>query len=241
MVCETGAYGAVKDACGTAVHGSHMSVGGRIRVGGRKGLQALDSTPPPPPPTHMKLRLDVGFEHEKKKKHNTANNTSNPTQVLLAFAGIVSVQKRQRLRVPKAKETLHSLSGMDVPAYGRSPPREEAVSFAEEIPFLVARHDRTHWIEDSNSGRGPNNVVAAVEDITPRKGTTTTTLPGEEEDDSLAVVFSSDTGAGRAHTPQRLNRTHTPQRYDSVFILTPNFKIKRSGYSSTVPTSNCIL
>ncbi|CAM9394754.1 unnamed protein product [Pylaiella littoralis] len=108
---------------------------------------------------------------------------------------------------------------MDVPAYGRSPPQEEAVSFAEDVPFLVARHDRTHWIEDSNSGRGPNNVVAAVEDITPRKGTTTTTLPGEEEDDSLAVVFSSDTGAGRAHTPQRLNRTHTPQRLRSSSFL----------------------
>lgn len=35
----------------------------------------------------------------------------------------------------------------------------------------------------------------------------------EDEDDSLAVVFSADTGAGRAHTPQRLNRTHTPQRW----------------------------
>ena len=37
-----------------------------------------------------------------------------------------------------------------------------------------------------------------------------------DEDDSLSVVFSADTGAGRAHTPQRLNRTHTPQRWDSA-------------------------
>jgi len=35
----------------------------------------------------------------------------------------------------------------------------------------------------------------------------------EDEDDSLGVVFSANTGAGRAHTPQRLNRTHTPQRW----------------------------
>lgn len=34
----------------------------------------------------------------------------------------------------------------------------------------------------------------------------------ELEDDSLDVVFSADTGAGRAHTPQRLNRSNTPQR-----------------------------
>lgn len=33
-----------------------------------------------------------------------------------------------------------------------------------------------------------------------------------DEDDSLEVVPSSDTGDGRAHTPQRLNRTNTPQR-----------------------------
>lgn len=31
-------------------------------------------------------------------------------------------------------------------------------------------------------------------------------------DDSLDVVFSADTGAGRAHTPQRANRSNTPQR-----------------------------
>lgn len=33
-----------------------------------------------------------------------------------------------------------------------------------------------------------------------------------DEDDSLEVVPSSDTGDGRAQTPQRLNRTNTPQR-----------------------------
>lgn len=105
---------------------------------------------------------------------------------------------------------------MDAPAYGRSPPRQEAVSFAEEGPTLVARHYYDYY-GDGASGRTPsNNDVGDVEEdsTTPKQGTTTT-LPGEEEDDSLAVVFSSDTGAGRAHTPQRLNRTHTPQRYDN--------------------------
>lgn len=41
----------------------------------------------------------------------------------------------------------------------------------------------------------------------------------ELEDDSLDVVFSADTGAGRAHTPQRLNRSNTPQRPRSSSLL----------------------
>lgn len=60
----------------------------------------------------------------------------------------------------------------------------------EDGPFLVARHYGTEGVSD-----GDNRHT------------------GEDEDDSLAVVFSADTGAGRAHTPQRMNRTHTPQRW----------------------------
>lgn len=111
---------------------------------------------------------------------------------------------------------------MDAPAYGRSPrPREEAVSFAEEGPFLVARHyydyQAAHRAEHEDSVRAAASACSSIEgDKIPIQGSPppppTATLPGEEEDDSLAVVFSSDTGAGRAHTPQRLNRTHTPQR-----------------------------
>lgn len=76
---------------------------------------------------------------------------------------------------------------MYAPAFGRSP--------AQDGPLLVARHYGTDAVSD-----GDNSRRADVH-------------TGEDEDDSLAVVFSADTGAGRAHTPQRMNRTHTPQRW----------------------------
>ena len=75
---------------------------------------------------------------------------------------------------------------MYAPAFGRSPPSDG--------PFLVARHHGTQGVSDGDAMRSPDGHMR------------------EDEDDSLAVVFSADTGAGRAHTPQRMNRTHTPQR-----------------------------
>lgn len=84
---------------------------------------------------------------------------------------------------------------MYAPAFGRSPPQDGG-------PLLVARRYGTPEAEpgdgdlpEENNGRGGRRHT------------------GEDEDDSLAVVFSADTGAGRAHTPQRMNRTHTPQRW----------------------------
>lgn len=82
---------------------------------------------------------------------------------------------------------------MYAPAIARSPARD-GVAF-DEGPYLIKRH-----------GDGDDNSGAVVEEVVARAG------EEEEEDDSVAMVFSADTGAGRAHTPQRLNRTNTPQR-----------------------------
>lgn len=86
---------------------------------------------------------------------------------------------------------------MYAPAFDRSLPRD-GVAF-DEGPHLIARHDDA----DNNGGRGD----AVVEEVMAHAG------EDEDADDSVAMVFSADTGAGRAHTPQRLNRTNTPQRY----------------------------
>lgn len=85
---------------------------------------------------------------------------------------------------------------MYAPAFGPSSPRER------EPPVLIARHYETR----DDRQRSPSNG-RAVESVRHDDRT-----GHDDEDDSLAVVFSADTGAGRAHTPQRLNRTHTPQR-----------------------------
>lgn len=82
---------------------------------------------------------------------------------------------------------------MYAPAFARSSPYDDGA-------VLVARHYGT---PEAVSDCG--DVVAANIDRGVHNG--------EDEDDSLAVVFSADTGAGRAHTPQRMNRTHTPQRW----------------------------
>ncbi|CAB1119158.1 unnamed protein product [Ectocarpus sp. CCAP 1310/34] len=92
---------------------------------------------------------------------------------------------------------------MYAPAFGPSPPRER------EAPVLIARHYDTR----DDRQRSPSHG-GAVESVH-RDGRT----GHDDEDDSLAVVFSADTGAGRAHTPQRLNRTHTPQRLRPSSIL----------------------
>lgn len=84
---------------------------------------------------------------------------------------------------------------MYAPAFGRSPPQHG--------PFLVARHYGTGSPAESDG-----DIISAASAAAAVGGVHT----GEDEDDSLAVVFSADTGAGRAHTPQRMNRTHTPQR-----------------------------
>lgn len=86
---------------------------------------------------------------------------------------------------------------MYAPAFDRSRARD-GVAF-DEGPYLIARPDDA----DNSSGRGD----AVVEDFVAH------TREDEDADDSVAMVFSADTGAGRAHTPQRLNRTNTPQRY----------------------------
>lgn len=101
---------------------------------------------------------------------------------------------------------------MYAPAFGRSPP--------EEGPFLVARHYGTPDEQAESHGDTNTSGVRGVH-------------TGEDEDDSLAVVFSADTGAGRAHTPQRMNRTHTPQRWANknsslVRLLTLEFKCHRT-------------
>lgn len=90
---------------------------------------------------------------------------------------------------------------MYAPAFGRSPARD-GVAFDEEGPHLIVRHDDD---DDDNSGRAD----AVVEEVVVHAG-----KEEEDADDSVAMVFSADTGAGRAHTPQRLNRTNTPQRYE---------------------------
>ncbi|CBJ30357.1 expressed unknown protein [Ectocarpus siliculosus] len=95
-------------------------------------------------------------------------------------------------------------SAMYAPAFGTSPPREEA-------PVLIARHYETR----DDRQRSPSHG-GAVESVHHHPDGRT---GHDDEDDSLAVVFSADTGAGRAHTPQRLNRTHTPQRLRPSSIL----------------------
>eukprot|EP00904_Undaria_pinnatifida_P012368 jgi/Undpi1/8261/HiC_scaffold_25.g10731.m1 len=89
---------------------------------------------------------------------------------------------------------------MYAPAIARSPARD-GVAF-DEGPYLIKRH-----------GDGDDNSGAVVEEVVARAG------EEEEEDDSVAMVFSADTGAGRAHTPQRLNRTNTPQRRRSSGLI----------------------
>ncbi|CAN0232546.1 unnamed protein product [Ectocarpus sp. 12 AP-2014] len=91
---------------------------------------------------------------------------------------------------------------MYAPTFGPSPPRER------EAPVLIARHYETRDLQRSPFHGGANESVH-------HDGRTR----HDDEDDSLAVVFSADTGAGRAHTPQRLNRTHTPQRLRPSSIL----------------------
>lgn len=97
---------------------------------------------------------------------------------------------------------------MYAPAFERSPAKD-GVAF-DEGPHLIERHGHD---DDNSSG-------AVVEEVVARAG------GQEEEDDSVAMVFSADTGAGRAHTPQRLNRTNTPQRYvrDGIISSCPNSK-----------------
>ncbi|CAM9850205.1 unnamed protein product, partial [Ectocarpus sp. 13 AM-2016] len=93
-------------------------------------------------------------------------------------------------------------STMNAPTFGPSPPRER------EAPVLITRHYETGDVQSS-----PFHGEA-IESVHPDGRT-----GHDDEDDSLAVVFSADTGAGRAHTPQRLNRTHTPQRLRPSSIL----------------------
>ncbi|CAM9250005.1 unnamed protein product, partial [Laminaria digitata] len=95
---------------------------------------------------------------------------------------------------------------MYAPALGRSPARD-GVAFDEEGPHLIVRHDDD---DDDNSGRAD----AVVEEVVVHAG-----KEEEDADDSVAMVFSADTGAGRAHTPQRLNRTNTPQRRRSSGLI----------------------
>ena len=80
--------------------------------------------------------------------------------------------------------------------FDRSTARD-GVAF-DEGPHLIARHADAY----NSNGKGD----AAVEVLTHAR-------EDDDVDDSVAMVFSADTGAGRAHTPQRLNRTNTPQRY----------------------------
>lgn len=117
----------------------------------------------------------------------------------------VPIGQQQKAPVEKMSEGV----AMYAPAFESSPLRE-GVSF-DEGPLLVARHGI-----NNNTGDG----VAAVGD-----------RRGEDEDDSVALVFSADTGAGRAHTPQRLNRTGTPQRW-----VVPSSTWRKDGIvsSSTV-------
>lgn len=85
--------------------------------------------------------------------------------------------------------------------FENSPARDNngsGVGFVDEGPVLVARR----LPNDGTSGTITNN----------NRNAAATRMRGEEEDDSVGIVFSADTGAGRAHTPQRLNRTNTPQR-----------------------------
>lgn len=85
---------------------------------------------------------------------------------------------------------------MYAPASEPSPPRDET-PFAEG-PFLVGRHYSSSITAQLDQDLGSSSVVGVQ--------------GREDEDDSVAMVFSADTGAGRAHTPQRMNRTNTPQR-----------------------------
>ena len=105
---------------------------------------------------------------------------------------------------------------MYAPAFDRSRPRD-GVAF-DEGPYLIARHDDA----DNSSGRGD----AVFEEVVAHAG------EDEDADDSVAMVFSADTGAGRAHTPQRLNRTNTPQRYALLLLL---YHIILTGVPYQVP------
>lgn len=85
--------------------------------------------------------------------------------------------------------------------FANSPSRDNSgsgVGFVDEGPLLVARR-----FSNGTSGTITNNSSRSAP---------ATLMRGEEEDDSVGIVFSANTGAGRAHTPQRLNRTNTPQR-----------------------------
>ncbi|CAM9604536.1 unnamed protein product [Ectocarpus sp. 4 AP-2014] len=113
---------------------------------------------------------------------------------------------------------------MYAPAFGPSPPRER------EAPVLIARHYEAR--DDRQRSHG-----GAVESVR-HDGRT----GHDDEDDSLAVVFSAETGAGRAHTPQRLNRTHTPQRlrpssilHTAVAPVQQSSAIRRDGESRRQP------
>lgn len=86
-----------------------------------------------------------------------------------------------------------------------SPERDNGgngVGFVDEGPRLVARH----------FSNGTSDGTIITENNSSSNGAAAAAMHGEEEDDSVGLVFSADTGAGRAHTPQRLNRTNTPQR-----------------------------
>ncbi|CAM9738051.1 unnamed protein product [Scytosiphon promiscuus] len=115
---------------------------------------------------------------------------------------------------------------MYAPAFGRSPSREGVSFLEEEGPVLLARQYQTESPATA--------AVTAPAAASPRHAHT-----GEDEDDSLAVVFSANTGAGRAHTPQRLNRTHTPQRLRSSSILhtapAPVQQVSREGEARRQP------
>lgn len=118
---------------------------------------------------------------------------------MLALFGLL-LQRRRLRRGVVVKE-------MSASAFERGP-RRESVSF-DDGPLLVAQRQSSKVLCSSGAQiRDATGTAPGVDVVGPHDH--------EDEDDSVAIVFSGDTGAGRAHTPQRLNRTNTPQRSVSV-------------------------